>query len=300
MWIIRHRIIFFILGIVFVGTSLGFAFAKGFTYGVEFTGGTAITVSVDPVVDTNLVDASVDTAAPESRTQRLGDNLFIIHTTSTESALPTRIVSQIASDTGSSVSLQQVSSIGPSVGSELRTKAAWALAVVALGIILFIAYAFRRVSKPVSSWVYGLIAVVVLIHDVSIPAGFFALTGRTIDPLFIVGLLTVLGISINDTIVVFDRIREHLEENVKNKIEQPFDEVVGESIRATMTRSLMTSVTVLLALLALVLWGPDSTHNLSLVMFLGMFFGTYSSIFLASPLLVVWNNWQEKKKAKSA
>lgn len=299
MWIIRHRVIFFILGILFIGVSLGLVFAKGFTYGVEFTGGTAITVAVDPVVDTNIVAASVNVASPESRTQRLGDNLFVIHTTSSDTTLPTRIVTQIATDTSSSVSLQQVSAIGPSVGSELRSKATWALIIVALGIIFFIAYAFRRVSKPVSSWAYGLIAVVVLIHDVSIPAGFFAITNRTIDPLFIVGLLTVLGISINDTIVVFDRIREHLDINEKLGKKEAFAEVVGESIRATMTRSLMTSLTVLLALLALVLWGPASTHNLSLVMLLGMFFGTYSSIFLASPLLVVWNNWQEKKKAKA-
>lgn len=299
MWIIRHRVIFFILGILFIGVSLGLVFAKGFTYGVEFTGGTAITVAVEPVVDTNIVAASVNVASPESRTQRLGDNLFVIHTTSSDATLPTRIVTQIATDTSSSVSLQQVSAIGPSVGSELRSKATWALIIVALGIIFFIAYAFRRVSKPVSSWAYGLIAVVVLIHDVSIPAGFFAITNRTIDPLFIVGLLTVLGISINDTIVVFDRIREHLAINEKLGKKEAFAEVVGESIRATMTRSLMTSLTVLLALLALVLWGPASTHNLSLVMLLGMFFGTYSSIFLASPLLVVWNNWQEKKKAKA-
>jgi preprotein translocase subunit SecF len=147
--------------------------------------------------------------------------------------------------------------------------------------------------------VYGLIAIVVLVHDVVIPAGFFSFCGLQVDTLFVVGLLTILGVSINDTIVVFDRIRENLHTNETKHIKEDFAHVVGKSINQTFVRSIMTSVTVLIALGALYLFGPEATHTLSIAMFLGMFFGTYSSIFLASPLLVVWNDYKMKKAANS-
>jgi preprotein translocase subunit SecF len=297
MWIIRNRILFFILGIIFVGVSIGLVATRGFSYGVEFTGGSSISLSVVPPVDIATVSVIATSVSPDAQTQKQGDSLYLIRTGSAVETMPAQLAARISDQTGSAVSLQQVSAIGPSVGSELRSKALWALIVVALGIILFIAYTFRSVSKPVSSWAYGVVAVAVLVHDIMIPAGFFAITGRAIDPLFVVGLLTVLGVSVNDTIVVFDRIREHLARNQENKIEEPFEEVVGQSLRDTMTRSIMTSLTVLLVLVALVVWGPASTQNLSIVMLLGMFFGTYSSIFLASPLLVVWNNIQTKREA---
>jgi len=135
------------------------------------------------------------------------------------------------------------------------------------------------------------------VHDVVVPAGFFSLLGIQIDTLFVVGLLTILGISINDTIVVFDRIRENLKTNETHHVTEDFGHTVGKSIAQTFTRSIMTSVTVLIALAALYLFGPQTTRTLSTAMFLGMFFGTYSSIFLAAPLLVVWNNFKHKKAA---
>jgi preprotein translocase subunit SecF len=166
--------------------------------------------------------------------------------------------------------------------------------IVSLATILFIAFAFRKVSKPVSSWVYGFVAISVLLHDVIIPAGFFAFMGMQVDTLFIVGLLTILGVSINDTIVVFDRIRENLHHNETKHVQEDFAHTVGKSIEQTFVRSVMTSVTTMIALGALYLFGPDATRNLAITMFLGMFFGTYSSIFIASPLLVVWNNYKNK------
>jgi preprotein translocase subunit SecF len=177
-----------------------------------------------------------------------------------------------------------------------RARSIIAIILVSVAIILFIAFAFRKVSRPLSSWTYGLVAVVVLIHDVLIPAGVFAWFHIPVDTLFVVGLLTILGISVNDTIVVFDRIRENLSKSGKEVHGTEFASLVGKSIRETFTRSIMTSLTVLLALLALWIFGPESTRTLSIAMFLGMFFGTYSSIFLASPLLVVINNWREGKK----
>lgn len=189
-------------------------------------------------------------------------------------------------------------SIGPVIGKELRQKSWIAVSIVILMIILYIALAFRKVSRPVSSWKYGVAAVLALIHDVSIPSGLFAVLGHfkgvEIDILFITALLTTLGFSVHDTIVVFDRIRE----NLKKQIGLSFDDTVEASIRQTITRSIITSTTVIFVLVALLIFGPASTKYFSLTLIVGIIFGTYSSICLASPLLVTWHKWSEKRKLK--
>jgi len=192
----------------------------------------------------------------------------------------------------------QYTSVGPSIGSELIRKAWWAIGLVSLTTILFIAFAFRHVSKPVSSWKYGIVAIVTLIHDILIPTGLFAYLGHVrgaeTGVLFIVALLTILGISINDTIVIFDRIRENLHRNEKKGKKESFADVVWHSIVQTFTRSVNTSVTVIIMLVALFVYGPESTKDFSLVLIVGMIAGTYSSIFLASPMLVQLEKWQPK------
>lgn len=193
----------------------------------------------------------------------------------------------------------QYSSVGPVLGAELLTKGLIALGLVVVCIILFIAFAFRHVSKPVASWKYGVVAIVTLLHDILIPAGVFAFlgfyNGAHVDSLFIVGLLTVLGISINDTIVVFDRIRENLRLNAQHSKREEFDHVVGKSIMQTLARSINTSLTVVIMLAALYVLGPASTKDFALTLIVGMIAGTYSSIFLASPLLVAWEKWSRRK-----
>jgi preprotein translocase subunit SecF len=192
----------------------------------------------------------------------------------------------------------QYTSVGPSIGSELIRKAWWAIGLVSLTTILFIAFAFRHVSKPVSSWKYGIVAIVTLIHDILIPTGLFAYLGHVrgaeTGVLFIVALLTILGISINDTIVIFDRIRENLHRNEKKGKKESFADVVWHSIVQTFTRSVNTSVTVIIMLVALFVYGPESTKDFSLVLIVGMIAGTYSSIFLAIPMLVQLEKWQPK------
>ncbi len=189
-------------------------------------------------------------------------------------------------------------SIGPSVGQALACKAVIAIILVSLGIICFIAFAFRKVSQPISSWKYGLIAIVTLLHDVMIPVGFFVLFskfyGVEIDTLFVVAVLTILGLSVSDTIVIFDRIRENLRNDKSARAN--FSETVGKSLDQSFARSIATSLSVILALLALFFFGPASTRYFSLMLVAGMFFGTYSSIFLASPLLVFAEGWQKKRK----
>jgi preprotein translocase subunit SecF len=172
----------------------------------------------------------------------------------------------------------------------MTKKAIIAIALVMLAILAFIAFAFREVSLPVQSWKYGVIAMVTLIHDIIIPTGLYVYLsnhfGAEVDTLFIVSLLTIVGISISDKIVVFDRIRENLKLSSSKK---PFEEVVGMSLRQTFTRSINTSVTVIIALLSLYFFGPASTKFFALTLTAGMIVGTYSSIFVASPLLTVWN-----------
>lgn len=184
----------------------------------------------------------------------------------------------------------QFSSVGPTIGRELLYKGLIALALVALSIILFIAFAFRSVSKPVASWKYGIIAIITLIHDILIPTGLFAFLGYTegaeVDSLFIVALLTLLGVSINNTIVVFDRVRENLRRHADHRSKETFGETVGQSIKQTFARSINTSLTVVIMLAALYYFGPAATKDFSFTLIVGMIAGAYSSIFLAAPLLV--------------
>ena len=185
----------------------------------------------------------------------------------------------------------QFNSVGPSIGTELIKKAWWAIALVSFSIIAFIAFAFRGVTKPVASWKYGVVAIITLIHDILVPTGLFAYLGHSrgaeVGVLFIVGILTILGISINDTIVVFDRVRENLRLNLERNRHEIYKEVVWKSIVQTMARSINTSLTVVIMLGALFYYGPVATKDFALTLIVGMIAGTYSSIFLAAPLLVL-------------
>lgn len=188
-------------------------------------------------------------------------------------------------------------SIGPTIGEELKRRAAVALGLAIIAIVAYIAWAFRKVSKPVSSWKYGVAAVIALIHDVTIPTGVFAVLGHfqgvEVDALFITALLTILGFSVHDTIVVFDRTRENLR---KLKGPEPYELTVNRSVNETIARSVNTSLTVLLVLFAISLFGGETTKYFAFALILGIIFGTYSSIFVASPLLVIWSQWGWTKK----
>jgi preprotein translocase subunit SecF len=165
--------------------------------------------------------------------------------------------------------------------------------------VLFITFAFRKVSKPVSSWIYGLVTILALLHDVVFPTGVFAALGYfygfEVDTLFVTALLVILGFSVHDTIVVFDRIRENLHKNEEYKEGKNFETVVGESINQTFVRSINTSLTTLLAVFVLYIFGPETIKNFSLALLLGIFIGTYSSIFVGSTLLVTIENWKNKQ-----
>ena len=190
---------------------------------------------------------------------------------------------------------RRFSSIGPTIGAELKQKSLRAIALVLLGISLYIAWAFRQVSKPLNSWRYGVATLIALFHDLIIPLGLFSYLGHfynvEIGTNFIVALLVVLGFSVHDTIVVFDRIRENLK-----RYSLDFENLVNQSVNETLVRSINTSLTVLLTLAALYFFGSESLKYFILALIVGIFSGTYSSIFIASPILVSWFNFLNKKK----
>ena len=191
---------------------------------------------------------------------------------------------------------KQFTSIGPTIGKELRRNSLWAILAVMLAIVAYIAWAFRHVSRPIASWKYGVAALIALVHDVTIPTGIFAALGHfygiTVDTLFVTALLTILGFSVHDTIVVFDRVRENLK---KIGQRERFEEVVERSLRQTITRSINTSLTVMFAMFALYIFGGLTTKYFALTILVGVFFGTYSSIFIASFILVTWHKFSLKR-----
>jgi len=205
------------------------------------------------------------------------------------------------------LSEERFDSIGPIIGKELTRKAWTSIILVIAMIILFITWAFRGVSKPVQSWKYGLVAIVALVHDVVIPVGVFSALGHfyhiEVDILFVTALLTILGFSVHDTIVVFDRVRENLKKKTLARRSlgegrgESFEETVGKSLKQVRGRSIKTSLAILLVLFALFFFGGTTTQYFTFTLILGIIFGTYSSLFLASPLLVSWHNLQEKRKA---
>ncbi|MBI3294117.1 MAG: protein translocase subunit SecF [Deltaproteobacteria bacterium] len=194
------------------------------------------------------------------------------------------------------VTEKRFDAIGPTIGAELRQRSMLAIGLAIVTIVLYIAWAFRRVSKPLQSWKYGVVAIATLVHDLAIPTGLFAVLGHfrgiEVDSLFITALLTIMGFSVHDTIVVFDRTRENL---AKTKGSEPYESIVNRSVNETLARSVNTSLTVLLVLGAIFFFGGSTVHYFALALAVGIIFGTYSSIFVASPLLVIWNDLTRKK-----
>lgn len=303
MIIVRHRAIFFgITGLITLIALASLAF-YGLRLGTDFTGGTLVQISYDgtrpdPVALTNTLN---DAGFKGYSLRETGTKGYILRTQKLSDEQRGELTS-VFSYQGGTAHVDQLTEVGPTIGLELRNKALIAVGLVMLCILLFIAFAFRKVSQPVSSWVYGLIALVTLIHDVIVPVGFYAALGHfegaQVDTLFVTAILTVLGFSIHDTIVVFDRTRENLRINHDRNRKEPFEETAGRSLNQTFVRSINTSLTVLITLLILFFIGPASTRDFALTLLVGIIAGTYSSIFLATPLLVTVEKWRSGRKKK--
>ena len=307
MFIIKYKKIFISISVGFVILSLAAMIVFGFRIGIDFKGGALTEVLYQDtrpsmeILDPELAKLNFGSIL----LQPTGEKGYIIKSRDLNETEHVELLKTLSSDDKNKLEEKSFNSIGPSVGRELTRKAIVSIILVSLMIICFIAFAFRKVSHPsamgrhgVASWQYGIIAIITLLHDVAIPVGIFTFLshyyGVEADTLFVVAVLTILGLSVSDTIVIFDRIRENLK-NQSNSKNINFGEIVGKSLDQSYVRSISTSLTVILVLLALVFFGPVSTKYFALMLTSGMFFGTYSSIFLASPLLVLVEEWQAKK-----
>lgn len=277
-----------VLGLVSLGIF-------GLRTGIDFKGGTSDQLEFSSTPDITKIREVLDSQnIGNTVIQQSGEKGVIIKTQPIEKEQHDKILADIKSQVGEFTETSY-SSIGPLIGKELRTKALYQFILVCAGIIFYLAYAFRKVSKPVTSWQFGWAAIIALIHDLIVVVGIFSILGHfagvEVDSLFVTALLTVLGFSVHDTIVVFDRIRENLRVDAGKSIE----EVVNHSINQTIVRSLNTSLTVLFVLLSLVLFGGETIRVFALALFIGIFVGTYSSIFVASPILVLWQRWRTRR-----
>ena len=287
MFIVKYKSLFIGIAVAMVIGSLVLVNHYGIKQGIDFTGGTVIEISYASTTVPRIDTASL--LQKEIKTYPTSPTSFkFISTKKYEETMA--ILEAVLNKKSSSYMVTQVNTVGATMGKEMTKKALIAITVVVLAILSFIAFAFREVSLPVASWKYGVAAMVTIIHDIIIPTGVYAVLsakyGAEIDTLFVVALLTIMAVTISDKIVVFDRIRENLKlsSNKKN-----FDDVVGESLIQTFARSVNTSLTTVLSLLALYFFGPETTKFFALTLMVGIVVGTYSSIFVASPLLTMWN-----------
>lgn len=280
--------------------SLVLLFTWGLKFGIDFTGGSLLEVNYTTSAPSaeQVTDALVNAGIEGSSVRPTGESGFIIRTPFL-SADSYALAKTALAINGAQYEEKEFTSIGPTIGSELQTRAIYAILLVILAIALFIAFAFRKVSKPVSSWKYGVVALIALAHDVIVPIGAFVILGHffgaEVDTLFVTAILVVLGFSVHDSIVVFDRVRENLHLLDEKGMREPFEETVGKSVSQTMARSINTSLTTVLALLALYFFGATATHYFSLTLLIGIIAGTYSSVFIGSPLLVTLQMMQKEK-----
>lgn len=299
MNIIKYRKIFYAISILLLSVSLFGIFKYGLNLGIDFKGGSIIEAQFKTLQTNDVVTASLEQLGLKGVSVRSSENQGVIIRTQELNAPQQESVTQALKTLDAEVAIKRFDSVGPILGAELKKKATGSIIAVLVAIILFITFTFRHVSKPVSSFKYGVIAIIALLHDVIIPTGVFAFLGHfsgvEIDALFITALLVVLGFSIHDTIVVFDRTRENLKINEQAKEKKEFETIVGESVVQTFTRSINTSFTTLLALLGLYFFGPEATQHFVLALLIGIVAGTYSSIFIGSPLLVTVEKWQGEK-----
>lgn len=304
MNIVTYRKWFYTFSGILVVLSIAAFAVWGLKLGIEFKGGSLVEVEylTERPAPEAIQAALKDFGAGES-IRSTGDKGYLIRMKTLEDADRAKVTEALTVVEGKKVAdIKRLDSIGPLLGKEAARKSMVSIVLVLLCIVLFITWAFRQVSQPVSSWKYGVIAIVALVHDVVIPTGVFAALGHfagfEIDTLFVTALLVILGFSIHDTIVVFDRVRENLKHSTSEKIRNSFDRIVGESVSQTFTRSINTSLTTLLSLVVLYFFGPEATKHFSLALLVGIVAGTYSSIFLGSPLLVTVEKWQRRGSKK--
>lgn len=298
--IVGWRKLWYVLSVVLIGGSIILVATRGIPLGIDFAGGTIQQLSFEgerptPTDLSTVTEPVVGTAT----IQPTGDKGVILRYRDVDQPTRQKVLDDIKAKFGT-VTEDSFETIGPTIGQELKRKAIWAIGLVVLGIIIFISYAFRKVSRPVQSWKYGVLTVVTLIHDVTVVLGAYALLGTfrgaELDSLFLIAMLTTLGYSVHDTIVVFDRTRT----NLLHLGEDHFEKAVELATNQTLSRSINTSLTTAIPLSMLLIFGGDTLFNFVLSLLVGVVIGTYSSIFVSSPLLVTWHRWSSKRANRTA
>lgn len=289
--LMKYKTWYFVFSLLIILPGLYFLFTSGLKLGIDFTGGALLEYSFEKKLNVDELNKQISSQGIEiGQTTFSENNTYIIRTKPVEQEKINNLKSYLKEKFGE-VTERRVEFVGPVIGSELRQKAIIAVLLASVMIVLYIAFSFRKIPKPASSWRFGVTAVLALIHDILVVVGVFAILGKflrvEIDTLFVTALLTIIGFSVHDTIVVFDRIRENLTKNIGRK----FIDVTNLSIVQTLGRSLNTSLTVVFVLLALFLFGGETLRWFVVALLVGIISGTYSSIFNATALLV-W--WEEK------
>lgn len=293
--IIQKRKIWFILSGIIIIAGIVSLSMWGLKLGIDFTGGALVEVEFqEGRRDISEIDKTLEPLELEhAPIQPTGERGILLRTKPLDEEKHKEILLTLE-ETYGEIEEVRYETVGPTIGKELRRKAIYAISVALICIVLYIAYAFRKVSREISSWKLGLCTIGALVHDTFIVLGIFSILGHyfgiEITALFVVALLTILGYSVNDTIVVFDRARE----NLLSVKEETFEGTVNKSVNQCLTRSINTSTTTFLVLLAIFLFGGETIRYFILALMIGVIVGTYSSIFIASPLLVVWQRITRK------
>lgn len=300
--VIKHQKYYLSFSAIMVILSLIFLFTIKLNLGIDFKGGNLIQLKYPQKVEQVKVNGTLDnliSAIPQLKTKRVQfsetDNSVIIRTSQLTNAQKNEMLTQLEKNTGK-YEITKDDTVGAVIGKELTMNAIKALLIGSIFIVIYITVRFELV--------YAIAGILALLHDVIISFGLIALFRYEIDTPFVAAILTILGYSINDTIVVFDRIRENEKKSKKNRENKSFAEIVETGINQVFARSIYTSLTTLFSVIVLLIFGGDSLKTFSMTLFLGMLFGTYSSIFVASPLVYLMkklkkNNNNDKKQEKS-
>ncbi|HPL01645.1 MAG TPA: protein translocase subunit SecF [bacterium] len=290
--VVKNRNYFFGFSLLLTILSIISIFTWKLNLSIDFRGGSNIEISL-PNAEENLNkirEIGRESGLKIDSVRTSDNNKVIIRTDDLSTNEHSLFIENLKSEFSDKVAEENYQTVGPVVSRDLTNKTIWSVVIASIAIILYIAYAFRRTPKPASSWRFGLAAVAALIHDLIITTGFVSIVGHfyswmQVDALFITALLTIMGFSVHDTIVIFDRLRE----NLIRKPESDIETLANDSIIQTLSRSINTSLTTILVLTALFLIGGESIRHFVLILIAGITFGTYSSIFIASNILVVWS-----------
>lgn len=291
-----YKIMFF-FSVALMALAIAAIVYFGLNFGTDFRGGSLMEIEFSQRPEIGQVQEILkkDQNLGEVNVSPLGEKGMILRLKEINEVKHQQTLAALQKDFPS-VQEKRFSSVGGIIGKELRQKSITAIVLVLILIVTYIAFVFRKLSKTLSSWSMGIAAVVALVHDVIIPMGVFAILGKyygiEVTAIFVAAVLTILGYSVSDSVVIFDRVRENV---LRFGSRESFDAIVHNSIMQTLTRSLNTGLTTLLSLIAIYFFGGESIKYFALALILGIFLGAYSSFFVASPILV-W--WQHKKTAK--